>query len=104
MDTCAIDAEHDNANAHALAEERNAVPSTALLGGLHFRAIITFLRNGGKRLSAAWLARAIDHLSGGHMTIREALEYVDGCHVCIRNGYELSEPNVSAEVRRACEA
>jgi len=54
-----------------------------VLDNLQFRNIITFLKNGGKRLSAAYLVRKVDSLSGGTMTIPEALDYVNDCHVRI---------------------
>lgn len=59
-----------------------------LKDSIHFRHIITFLKNSQLRLSAAWLIRRLFAVS-----IREAIDYVDGCHVMRRCGDFVLEEN-----------
>lgn len=59
--------------------------SAALLASMQFRNIITFLKNGGMKVSARWLAMKV-----GGLGVKESGEYVDGCHVSSA-GIELQE-------------
>ena len=68
------------------------VRSTFLLGSIQFRNIITWLKNTGRRASAGWLVKQIQRGS-----VREALDYVDGCHVCPTSDGGLIEPNTITE-------
>ena len=68
------------------------IDSGALLGSLQFRQIITYLRNGGKRISAAWLVWKIQQ-----GTTKEAIDYVNGCHVVSTPDGWREEPNAESE-------
>ena len=50
--------------------------SSDLLDSIQFRNIITFLKNGGMRMSAIWLVHKLSL-----MGIKDCKEYVSNCHV-----------------------
>jgi len=50
--------------------------SSDLLDSIQFRNIITFLKNGGMRMSAIWLVHKLSLMS-----IKDCKEYVSNCHV-----------------------
>ena len=62
-----------------------------LLNHIQFRNIVTWQKNTGRRVAIIWFVK---QLQGG--TLKEAKEYVDGCHVgtdgvCLREVFPKKE-------------